>query len=67
MFKRIDQEELEKLGVGSKQDISVEAITELHEYSMLQRFRQNRDLKQEDTYKPKGVKKGQDKENRFSQ
>jgi hypothetical protein len=66
MFKRIDQEELEKLGVGNKQEISVEAITELHQYSMLQRFRQNKDFKEEDKYKPKGSKKGQDKENRFS-
>jgi len=35
LFQRIDQEELEKLGLATKTEVSEEAFTDLHEYSML--------------------------------
>ncbi|CDW86997.1 UNKNOWN [Stylonychia lemnae] len=50
LYQRIDQEELEKIGVADKQTLTEEAIHDLHEYSMLQRFRQNRDFRQPDRY-----------------
>jgi hypothetical protein len=43
-FQRIDQEELEKIGVLDKQALTEDAIPELHQFSMLQRFRQGRDF-----------------------
>ena len=52
LFQRIDQEELEKLGLGTKTEVSEDAFTDLHEYSMLQRFRQGKDLSAVDKYKP---------------
>lgn len=45
MFKRIDQTCLNKVGLPSKKAIGEDAISGLHEYSMLQRFRQGIDLK----------------------
>lgn len=45
IYKRIDQEELDKIGVTNKQEINQNALVELHQYSMLQRFRQNKDFK----------------------
>jgi len=53
MYQRIDQEEIEKLGLGSKKELGEEAISGLHEYSLLQRFRQNKDLYAVDDYQPK--------------
>jgi hypothetical protein len=35
IFKRIDQAELEKLGMACKKDLSSEAAIDLHDYSML--------------------------------
>jgi hypothetical protein len=32
--------------------VNEEALVELHQYSMLQRFRKNKDFKQADKYKP---------------
>jgi len=53
LYQRIDQEELEKIGVNNKQDVSEQALVDLHQYSMLQRFRNNKDFKGVDKYKPK--------------
>lgn len=47
---RIDQELLEQLGVGNKQELGQEAIPDLHNYTMLQRFRQGKDFKEIDKY-----------------
>jgi hypothetical protein len=52
LYLRIDQEELEKLGVADKQELTETVIPDLHEYSMLQRFRQSKDYRQPDKYKP---------------
>ena len=38
-FQRIDQVELKKIGLSEKQNLTEEAIPEVHQYSMLQRFR----------------------------
>lgn len=35
LYQRIDQEELEKIGVSDKQELNENAIVELHDYSML--------------------------------
>ena len=48
MFKQIDQAPLNRLGVP-KAEISENAIPQLHQYSLLQRFRGNRDLTAFDT------------------
>eukprot|EP00347_Sterkiella_histriomuscorum_P012198 403369519 len=50
LYQRIDHEELEKIGVNDKEVLTEHAIYDLHEYSMLQRFRQNRDFKQVDKF-----------------
>lgn len=44
MFKRIDQTCLNKVGLPSKKAIGEDAISGLHDYSMLQRFRRGVDL-----------------------
>ncbi|TNV78330.1 hypothetical protein FGO68_gene9574 [Halteria grandinella] len=43
-FQHIDTQALETIGVASKQDLTEEAIPELHHFSLLQRFRQGKDL-----------------------
>lgn len=43
-FQHIDNQELEKLGVTSKNELTEDAIPELHQFTMLQRFRQGRDF-----------------------
>lgn len=44
MFRRIDQTCLNKVGLPSKKAIGEDAISGLHDYSMLQRFRRSEDL-----------------------
>lgn len=61
LYQRIDQEELEKLGVSHKSQIDEGALPELRQYTLLQRLRNGRDLKAVDKYKP--VKKPVNKEN----
>jgi len=39
MFKRIDQAEISKVGIKSKTNFEENAIHEVHNFSMLQRFR----------------------------
>lgn len=48
MFKQIDQAPLNRLGVP-KAEISESSIPQLHQFSLLQRFRGNRDLTAFDT------------------
>jgi len=59
IYKRIDQEELEKLGLGHKSEIGTDSgsLKSVFEYSMLQRFRQNKNFRQIDKYKPKAATK----------
>ena len=52
MFKRIDQVEISKVGIKSKTNFEENAIEEVHNFSMLQRFRQNRDFRAFDKSKP---------------
>ena len=52
MYKRIDQPTLIKYGLKSKQLLVEEAIDTVHQFSMLQRFRQNKDFKAIDKTKP---------------
>ena len=52
MYKRIDQPTLTKLNMKPKQVLCEEAITSVHSFFMLQRFRQNRDLTGFDKTKP---------------
>jgi hypothetical protein len=67
-FQRIDQIELERVGLADKKELTQEAIPELHQYTMLQRFRQGRDCKVPD-HPVKSSKQKQavsmDKENKF--
>lgn len=66
MLKFIDQEELDKLGVEQKEEIEDdETLTDLQNFSLLQRFRQQKDLKKEQSFKP-GVHKVVEKENHDS-
>ena len=48
MFKQIDQAPLSRIGVP-KAEVSEVSIPQLHQYSLLQRFRGNRDLHAFDT------------------
>jgi hypothetical protein len=52
MFKRIDQVSLSRVGLGNKSVVSETAIQDVHAYSMLQRFRANKDLSAADSSKP---------------
>jgi hypothetical protein len=62
LFKRIDQEELEKLGVTHKSNIHIDSFEDLHQYSMTMRFRAGKDMKEPDSYKSK-KRSVQNKEN----
>ena len=55
MYKRTDQKTLYNCGLGHKSELSVESggLKSAHGLSMLQRFRQGRDLREYDKYKPK--------------
>lgn len=55
MYQQVDQQELEKLGLGHKSELDKEqgSLKAMHKFSMLQRFRGNKDLKAVDKYKPK--------------
>ena len=46
---------MEKLGLGHKSELNKEqgSLSAMHKFTMLQRFRQNRDLRAVDKYKPK--------------
>ena len=61
LYQRVDQEELEKLGVSHKSQVDEGALPELRQYTLLQRLRQGRDLKAIDKYKT--AKKPVNKEN----
>lgn len=52
MYKRIDQTTLSQIGIKSKASLEEGAIEEVHGFSMLQRFRQDRDLNSFDRTKP---------------
>lgn len=52
MFKRIDQTTLVQVGLKSKQSLGESAIQEVHQFSLLQRFRQDRDMNAFDRSKP---------------
>ena len=52
MYKRIDQPSLTEAGLRPKQLLCQEAITNVYSYSMLQRFRSNKDLKAFDKSRP---------------
>mmetsp|Transcript_13089 Transcript_13089/g.20319 ORF Transcript_13089/g.20319 Transcript_13089/m.20319 type:complete len:157 (+) Transcript_13089:488-958(+) len=54
LYKRVDQEQLEKVGLSHKSDINTEqgGLKSLYDYSMLQRFRGERAFFKVDTYKP---------------
>ena len=52
MYKRIDQQTLNNAGFKQKKLLSEESIEEVHQFSMLQRFRSNRDFKMFDKMKP---------------
>jgi hypothetical protein len=56
-YYRIDQEELEKKSLGHKSELDHESggLTDVYQFSMLQRFRRNCDFKAPDRYKPKNV------------
>ena len=61
VYYRVDQEELEKRGLGHKSELEKESgsLTNLHQFSMLQRFRQSKDFKAPDRYKPKNSEEAQ--------
>ena len=46
---------MEKLGLGHKSELDQKngSLNAMHKFSMLQRFRQNKDFKAVDKYKPK--------------
>ena len=54
MYQRIDQEELEKNGLSHKSELSKDSggLLAAHKFSMLQRFRQSKDFRAIDRYKP---------------
>jgi hypothetical protein len=54
MYQRIDQKELEDLGMSHKSELNDDLgnLKSMHNFSMLQRFRQGRDFKAVDKYKP---------------
>jgi len=56
-YYRVDQEELEKRGMAHKSELSKESggLNHMHKFSMLQRFRQNKDFKAPDRYRPKVI------------
>lgn len=51
-FKKIDQTTVSALGLKSKASLGEGAIEEVHGFSMLQRFRGNRDMDAFDRAKP---------------
>jgi len=63
MYKRIDQEELEKLELAHKSNVQEEKLGELHQFTLLQRFRHGKDLKAEDKFKSKKPVHPDNKEN----
>lgn len=44
MYKKIDQPSLFKVGLYEKQALSEQAVDQVYGFSMLQRFRQSKDL-----------------------
>ena len=57
IYYRIDQQELEKKGLAHKSELCKEqgGLKSLHQFSMLQRFRQSKDFKAPDRFKSKTV------------
>ena len=64
LYYRIDQEELEKKGMAHKSELCNEqgGLKSLQQFSMLQRFRNNKDFRQPDRYKPKNMEDLKEKE-----
>lgn len=56
-YYRIDQEELEKRNLGHKSELDLESgsLSDVFQFSMLQRFRKGKDFRAADKYKPKTV------------
>lgn len=52
MYKRIDQSTLSEIGLKSKASLGEDAVEDIHGFSMLQRFRGDRDLNAFDRSKP---------------
>ena len=52
MYKRIDQPLLSKVGLRQKQLLGEEAIPDVHQFAMLERFRGNRDFRAFDKTRP---------------
>ena len=56
LYQRVDQQELEKLGVfGHKSELDKDqgGLESMYKFSMLQRFRNNKNLKDVDRFRPK--------------
>ena len=56
LYQRVDQQELEKLGVfGHKSELDKDqgGLESMYKFSMLQRFRNNKNLKDVDRFQPK--------------
>lgn len=51
LYYRVDQEELEKRGLGHKSEFDKDSIPQLQQFSLLQRFRKNKDLRAPDKFK----------------
>jgi hypothetical protein len=62
MYKRIDQTSLTSIGLKSKAALGENAIEDIHGYSMLQRFRQDRDMNAFDRSKPQPMPASDDSE-----
>lgn len=59
IYQRIDQEQLEKHGLGHKSELESDSqvLGAAHQFSMLQRFREGRSFQAVDRYKPKNIEK----------
>lgn len=56
VYQRVDQQEMEKLGCfGHKSELDKEqgGLTSMHKFSLLQRFRTGKNLKEVDRFKPR--------------
>jgi len=65
-YYRIDQEELEKRGMAHKSELEKGqgGLGNMYQFSMLQRFRQQRDFRAPDKYKPRVVDEDTDYKSR---
>lgn len=62
IYQRIDQQELEKLGLGHKSEVTKESagFKNLHNLSMLQRFRSGKNFRAVDKYRSQLVENDQE-------